>query len=205
MTFKTNAVMQQEAADAERRAQEARCLADIYRATPTLIRNEANGKLIMDDLKRFIANDDDPPTLSWWELMVAANPSYIQTRLATTTEVVRKEALVDTIMTLLRDHGPRMSEFDLANEKKRLSLPGVSVQELEDRLAQIKERQRLAGMSVAQIQKEIAEKRQQSTTRVVLPLEFTVRTIKSMGVDSLKNLIRTYGTAAVNDRLFGRS
>lgn len=192
-------------AAAIKKAEDAVLMQHVYAAFPTLVRCDSTSKMIAEDVRNIIPLDGGPPTLSWFEFLLTVEPEYFKKRaFAVTTEEERKRVLVAAIMKLLRENGPKQSEWTLANEQKRLSLPQVSVQELEAKLVDVQNRQRLAGMTVAQIQAEIRASKPQPP-RVVLPQEYTVRRIKSMGVEELKTLIRTFGTNAVNDRLFSRS
>jgi hypothetical protein len=113
--------------------------------------------------------------------------------------------LIDQIIDLLQaTNDPSWKvAHSVSTERKKMSF--WTVEQLRSRLNEIIEKQRLQKLSSGQIRQELQASRPQPT-RVVLPAEYTKERLmdRNFPTSEFKNLIRTFGADACNDRLNGR-
>jgi hypothetical protein len=149
----------------------------------------------------FLTASDEDFEFALRTMKTGITPQRVQTE----TEV--KEDLINGICDLLRSpnsdgRGGRYSEVALANERKRLQT--FSKEQLIARRDEIVEKQRLQKLSAGQIRQELQASRPVPQVKV-LPAEYTKKRIHAMPPHEIKQLVRYYTAAVVNDRIFGRN
>lgn len=124
-----------------------------------------------------------------------------------------RERLVHEIMLLLRNHGPRMTSYDLTSEEKKLRYQ--TVQQLRNRLQEIQARQTAAGKTVPQLQADLKEARKDQRRYPGfpnLPKEIVpegqvksvicdARYLRNLDSYMLRRYLQKYGDQQINDAL----
>ena len=204
-------VQQQNAAIAAAQYQQqvAQGLEDIFSAYPTLLRCDANRKLITEHIRDFM-ECDFAPDLETFRNLIALNPDIMTTMVQRPVEVTKAQ-YIDEYIELLAAHS-RQDRYSLESERKRLT--HLSLEQCRQKLDELKRRQGMSSQSVASLKKVVADAHRVDAPipafQICLPL---CGTAKHVTVDadylnhliqtdmwSFKRLVKLYGSTQIDDR-----
>lgn len=187
----------------------ARGIEQIYAAYPTLMRCDANAKLIVEYVRDFLG-DDVAPDLDTFKNLMGLNPDLMSTLVHRAVEVTRQQLIEDILSLLASKDGGRdgkYDQFNLRSEKQRMA--SWSLDALRARLQEIRTRQQMSTRSVADL-KQIVRDGRPETGYPALPKQVWTGSghtlvdrafFKSLDPFELKKYNRLYGTEQVNARI----
>jgi hypothetical protein len=182
------------------------CIAEVYAARQDFRRCVANDKAIIEVIERWTGNPDVLPTKAIFDEALLENPEEIN-NFARQSLGRAHGHLVSEILTLLAAGGSYHDAFTLKAEENKLK--HFSLEALRVRRDEIVEKQRLSKLSVTQIRQEQAAA--QPKTHRYHPYELLDPQITADGLKKIlrsseaRMYLRRFGSAQLNDRLFGRS
>ena len=142
-------VQQQNAAIAAAQYQQqvAQGLEDIFSAYPTLLRCDANRKLITEHIRDFMERDFAPDLETFRKSHPGLNPDIMTTMVQRPVEVTKAQ-YIDEYIELLAAHS-RQDRYSLESERKRLT--HLSLEQVRVKLDELKRRQGMSSQSVASL------------------------------------------------------
>ena len=203
-------VQQQNAAIAAAQYQQqvAQGLEDIFSAYPTLLRCDANRKLITEHIRDFM-ECDFAPDLETFRNLIALNPDILSTMVQRPTEVTKAQ-YIDEDIELLAAHS-RQDKYSLQSERNRLN--HLSLEACRQKLDELKRRQKMAAFPVSDLKAYVADARRDDRPYAGFPIlpktvwngtthiPLNATTIRAMDAWEIKRFSRLYGQQQLNDRL----
>jgi hypothetical protein len=148
----------------------ARGLEQIFSAYPTLVRCDANKKLIQEYCREFMG-DEVAVSLDTFRNFLDLNPGAWKSLVHRDVEVT-KQQIIEDILTLLASKNQgrdgRFDSFNLRSEAKRME--SWSVDALRARLAEIRSKQSLASKSTSELKQIVSDARRPTPQATVLPV-----------------------------------
>jgi hypothetical protein len=204
-------VQQQNAAIAAAQFQQqvARGLESIYSAFATLMRCEANDRMLQELCREFMGADV-APDLDIFRNLLDLNQDVMKSLVQRPVEVTRQQLIEDILALLASKNGGRDGKYDQWNLKSEASrMASWSVDSLRARLHEIRTKQQMSTQSVASLKQMVADSRP-TTGYPVLPktvwsgtthIPLNAATIRAMDAWEIKKYSRLYGQQQLNDRL----
>lgn len=205
-------VQQQNAAIAAAQYQQrvAEGFEDIFSAYPTLLRCDANRKIIIEHVRDFM-ECDFAPDLETFRNLIALNPDIMSTMVQRSVEVTKAQ-YIDEYIELLAAHS-RQDRYSLESERKRLT--HLSLEQCRQKLDELKRRQGMSSQSLASLKKVVADAHRverpypgfpnlppsmwDGTKHVKVDADYLNRLARA-DIFQFKKLVRLYGSIQIDDR-----